>query len=325
VRHGRAVTVVAVLMLGFAVLAEVGCDTLSLTTSDEVLRTSPSNLPQLSADQGARMSGYLDQYCEGSEDTGWINVQRGTLMGQKVTPQVGSKNDCGCNFLVGVEVGLVTGNPRRGGDTVTLFVIDFSGEVLAEVSEYIEEGFDGFYYFDLPGEGIRIAAGEPLLLRLNDTGKVVFGWEYESHDCYPNGSRYGAGNCGIPDFGGGLCRQGRDQLFRTYCDDPPEVYQLRELISQTDRLVTHQGIANSLLKKLENIRRTLETCDRKLVVARRALVAYVNDVEALPSSKIHPADAVTLIELARLILDVVEMSERPWSPSERRTPVSSGR
>jgi hypothetical protein len=210
---------------------------------------------------------------------------------------------------VGVDVGLVTGNAGRGGDTVTLFVIDLEGVVLATVSEYIHEGFNGFFYFDLPGDGIRITAGEPLLLRLNDTGKVVFGWQYVGGDCYADGTRYKGGNCELPEFGGNLCRQGKDYLFRTYCDYPPEIYQIRELIAQSSRFVAHAGIANSLLAKLNNARRGLEDCDRKSVVAGRALGAYIHEVEALPSAVIDPVDADVLVESARLILEVIQMDE----------------
>lgn len=108
--------------------------------------------------------------------------------------------------LVAIEVALTTVNAGRGGDTVVLTVFDGNGQEVATASAAIAEGFDGFYRFDLPAGGAPVNPGQPLTIMLQDSGKIVFGWEYVDGNPYPGGQAY---------FGGSVFGT-NDFLFRTY-------------------------------------------------------------------------------------------------------------
>ncbi len=92
--------------------------------------------------------------------------------------------------LVGVEVALKTGNRGRGGDQVTLKILGGGGQQLSSTSANIPEGFDGFWRFNLPGGGISVTPGKPVTVLLQDTGKTVFWWKYNSGNPYPAGPSY---------------------------------------------------------------------------------------------------------------------------------------
>ena len=307
-RIGYAVAIISVL-----VLAEVGCEGSAVNTPGELPGTPPGDLSLSRVDRGADVGGYLDQYCEG-EGPAWTTILPARRTGQSFTPSSPSKHDCGCNFLVGVEVAL-THASNQGPDSLTLYVIDFPGDTLTMVTDYVKRGFEGWFHFDLPGGGIRVPAGERLLLRLHDSPRMAFGWRYVGGNCYPGGDQY-EGDCGDHVFGGDYCRSGKDFLFRTYCDYPPEVYNLRELTAQTAALVTHKGAASSLKAKLDNVRGALEDCDRKPVVAKQALGAYIHELDALPPSIVDPLDADFLVESAHLILELIQedATGRVWPP-----------
>jgi len=88
--------------------------------------------------------------------------------------------------ITGIEVDLVTGNPQpNASDTLTLTLFAH-GDPLAEVEVPLESGHDGWLCFALPEGGIEVRPGEILVLRLHDTGKVIFGWRYRN-DTYPRG------------------------------------------------------------------------------------------------------------------------------------------
>ena len=101
--------------------------------------------------------------------------------------------------LVAVDVDLRTGNPGRGGDTVTLLVIGAGGQALTSVSQFVQEGFDGLLHFDLPGSGIGVTPGSILRIRLQDTGKVVFHWRYRENT-YSQGQAFIFGMPGSCNF-----------------------------------------------------------------------------------------------------------------------------
>jgi hypothetical protein len=108
--------------------------------------------------------------------------------------------------LVAVEVALITINAGRGGDTVTLTILDGNGQEVAMTSADIAEGFDGFYRFVLPDGGPPVTPGQPLTIMLQDSGTLVFGWKYVAGSPYPRGQAYFDGSTfGTNDF-----------LFRTY-------------------------------------------------------------------------------------------------------------
>jgi hypothetical protein len=104
-------------------------------------------------------------------EPGWTNVVPGNDNGQTFTvtrPRI-----------TGIEVELVTGNPRQdGSDTLTLALANPRGDVLAEVEQTIDSGQEGWLCFAMPEGGIDVRPGETLVLRLRDTGKVIFGWRY---------------------------------------------------------------------------------------------------------------------------------------------------
>ena len=106
--------------------------------------------------------------------------------------------------LENVEAELNTINFNRGGDTVTAQILDSAGRVLSSTSPYIPEGFEGFWPFHLLG--VTVTPSQPLTIRLQDTGKGVFGWRYSRGNTYPAGQSYYYGS---PS-------QDNDYLFTTY-------------------------------------------------------------------------------------------------------------
>jgi len=104
-------------------------------------------------------------------DPGWTNIVPGNDHGQTFTatrPRI-----------TGIEVELVTGNLRQDdSDTLTLALTTPRGDVLAEAEQTVESGEAGWLCFALPQGGIDVRPGETLVLRLRDTGKVIFGWRY---------------------------------------------------------------------------------------------------------------------------------------------------
>lgn len=88
--------------------------------------------------------------------------------------------------ITGIEVDLVTGNPEpNASDTLTL-TLSTHGDLVAEVDMSLASGHDGWLCFALPEGGIDVRPGEILVLRLHDTGKVIFGWRY-GNSTYPRG------------------------------------------------------------------------------------------------------------------------------------------
>lgn len=122
-------------------------------------------------------------------------------MQQTVSPTLGC--------LTRVEVGLKTGNRGRGGDQLVLTVLNWnyaaSPRELAKVTADVQEGFDGFLSFTMPGGGIEVPH-QWLALQVNDSGKNVFWWKYQLGNPYPGGLY----------FFGGYGDSARDYLFKTY-------------------------------------------------------------------------------------------------------------
>ena len=89
--------------------------------------------------------------------------------------------------ILTVEVAVVTRNPGRGGDTVTLMILSEGGSVLSELLAFVNEGSDEWLRFEIPGGGLKVTPGSKLSIKLQDTGKVVFFWKY-GLNTYPDGS-----------------------------------------------------------------------------------------------------------------------------------------
>jgi hypothetical protein len=107
------------------------------------------------------------------------------------------------SVLSSVAFSILTMNPGRGGDTLTMRVRREDGGVIATDSRYVEEGFNDWLGFELGEGGIRVTPDQSLVLELEDIGKVAFGWKYD-RDTYSGGSAM---------FFGSL-RIDRDFLFR---------------------------------------------------------------------------------------------------------------
>jgi hypothetical protein len=75
---------------------------------------------------------------------------------------------------------------------------------IASISQFVQEGFNGWLRFEMPKGGISVPVGTNLTIQLEDTGKNVFGWKYAG-DTYPLGSRFFFGQAQEGDF-----------FFRTY-------------------------------------------------------------------------------------------------------------
>jgi hypothetical protein len=114
-----------------------------------------------------------------ARETAWTNLVPENGTGQAFTA-TGAR-------ITGIEVDLVTGNPQENAsDTLTLTLSTHRGDLLAEVETSLESGQDGWLCFALPEGGVDVRPGEALVVRLRDTGKVIFGWRYRN-DTYPRG------------------------------------------------------------------------------------------------------------------------------------------
>jgi hypothetical protein len=150
----------------------------------------------LSAAFGQVIQGTIDQENNPAWTGGAVNIASVNQVSQSFTPSL----PC----LVAVEVGLMTGNPGRGGDQVTLIILTSGGQQLASASYSIPEGFNGFWRFDLPN--VAITPGQPVTIQLLDTNKIVFFWKYA------DGSQYTGGQA----FFYGAAFGNNDFLFKTY-------------------------------------------------------------------------------------------------------------
>jgi hypothetical protein len=140
----------------------------------------------------------VDQVDDPTWTGGVVNIAPANRDSQVFTPSL--------PHLIAIEVALMTINAGRGGDTVTLTILDGNGQQVATASAAVAAGFDGFWRFDLPDGGPPVTPGQPLTILLQDSGKIVFGWKYAGGRPYPSGQANFAGSTfGTNDF-----------LFRTY-------------------------------------------------------------------------------------------------------------
>jgi hypothetical protein len=132
---------------------------------------------------------------------GWSIIGRGSTVvrfSQTFTPMA--------SRLSAIEIDIMTGNRGRGGDDITVTIVD-GDRVLARASRPVAEGFEGVLRFEFTGPDVMVTPGVALHLRVEDTNKDVFGWRY-GRNTYPGGSAY---------FNGASWNNGAyDFRFRTY-------------------------------------------------------------------------------------------------------------
>ncbi len=142
-------------------------------------------------------SGGLDQESDPPETPpftgGAWNIGPGNA-GQTFTPS----RPC----LSAVAVDLTTVTPGKGGDSVTLQVLN-AGKPIYTGTAKIPEGFDGWWRFNMPRGCIAVTPGRPLTVSLEGSGKAAFGWRYGGNNPYVRGEALALG----PDT---------DFYFRTY-------------------------------------------------------------------------------------------------------------
>jgi thiol-disulfide isomerase/thioredoxin len=124
----------------------------------------------------------------------WTNVVPENRIGQTFQP--------GLPVLTGVGLDLMAANRGRSSDTLTV-EIALGSQSLAMVSKLVPAGYSGIVCFDLP-TNLVVAPGTTYTLWVHDTGKVAFGWKYDS-DTYSGGTRLFGGKADSGDF-----------FFRTY-------------------------------------------------------------------------------------------------------------
>jgi hypothetical protein len=146
--------------------------------------------------------GYADDIVDQVNNPAWTggatNVAPANKVSQTFVPSL--------PWLTGVDVALKTGNPGRGGELVTMKILDAAGRELASSSLNIPEGFEGFKRFTFSGSGINVTVGQPLTIQLFDTGKIIFFWKYNNGNTYAAGQAY---------FYGSAFRD-NDFLFQTF-------------------------------------------------------------------------------------------------------------
>ncbi len=154
----------------------------------------PAEVPALPAIE-------LDQSNTPPWDGGWSVIGRGSTVvrfAQTVTPLK--------DRLAAVEIDIITANAGRGGDDITVKIMDGS-RMLGTASQSVPEGRSGMLRFEFEGPGVSVTPGKPFQLVVEDTNKDVFGWRYGA-DTYSGGVAYFNGapwNNGVFDF-----------RFRTY-------------------------------------------------------------------------------------------------------------
>ena len=113
-----------------------------------------------------------------------------------------------CTNVVAVEIDILTINPGRGDDVLTVEIAR-DGDTLALAERFVEDGFDGLLRFEFP-EAVPLVPEQVYELTVRDTGKTRFGWKY-GPNTYEQGSRYVFAEE----------RPGSDWFFRTYSNVEP--------------------------------------------------------------------------------------------------------
>jgi len=119
---------------------------------------------------------------------GWTHINPGP--GEVGSGQTFIASD---SNLMTVDVSILTGNPGRGDDTITLKILSANQQVLDTSSQFVADGFDGWLQFQFPGAGLMVTPGDTFIIALVDTSTTTFGWRY-GFDTYPNGPAIMLGN-----------------------------------------------------------------------------------------------------------------------------------
>jgi len=138
---------------------------------------------------------------------GSTNIAPASKAGQGIVPS--------CNNISSVEIALTTLNSGRGDDVVTTRVLR-DGSQIASTQRDLPQDFDGWVKFEF-NPVIEVTRGEDLILQVEDTGKIVFGWKLSS-DTYPNGTSLFFGNVNAA----------QDRLFRTSATSCPAFVRFKE-------------------------------------------------------------------------------------------------
>ncbi len=171
--------------------------TVSRTTTIRARASQPGKTDSdtATATYTIRVPAVLDQEHNPVWTGGAVNIVPVNHVSQTFTPSL--------PYLAAVEVGLRTGNPGRGGDSVTLSISAQGGRLGAKTIA-VPEGFDGFLRFDFTTP-LAVGAGNLVTMELNDTGKNVFHWKYKE-------GTYAGGQAMF--YGSPLV--GMDFFFKTY-------------------------------------------------------------------------------------------------------------
>lgn len=144
----------------------------------------PFAISQTNSKIAAHVQSSTDSSGPSNEDTnwkeGWTNIIPPNRTGQSFIAKSPT--------LLSIEVALLTtGNKTAGKETVTMKILSEDGQVLTKVSKTVDVGFNSWLRFEVPGQGLKVVPGQKLVIRLEDTGKLVFGWKY-GLDKYSDGT-----------------------------------------------------------------------------------------------------------------------------------------
>ena len=153
--------------------------------------------------------GLPDQINDPQWGGGWTNIQPSNQVEQTFVP---SKS-----VLAGIDVAIITANPGTGDDHLTMMIIDAKGNLLTSNTVYVSDGFNNWLHFDIPGGNLALEVGTIYSLRLQDTGKLTFGWKYAGNT-YPYGNRVFYGNS----------YERHDYFFKTYSYEDTAIPTLSE-------------------------------------------------------------------------------------------------
>jgi hypothetical protein len=110
--------------------------------------------------------------------------------------------------LTSAEVELVVANPGPSQDSVTLTVLNSTGEPLVQVSKFVQTADCSHVVFTFPNGGLALSPGQVYYVQLS--GGDLFGWKYTDGG-YKNGAALFNGKPLLSDRNGNF-------LFRTYAD-----------------------------------------------------------------------------------------------------------
>jgi len=109
-------------------------------------------------------------------DIGWINIELGNKQRQSFITTA--------KIIKTVEVNIRPS--RKCDDTLTLNLLSENNDILVTVLKDIPAGFYGWALFEIPNSGLNTNPGTKMIIQLEDSGALCFGWRY-SMAKYPYG------------------------------------------------------------------------------------------------------------------------------------------